>query len=98
MIRVLAFAGARDAIGHAELSMSLEAATTARGLLDRLLVETDAPYLAPHPHRDKRNEPANVILTGTVLATVRGLPVHEVGELTTANARRLFRLGRQVFE
>lgn len=46
MIRVLAFAGARDAIGHAELSMSLEAATTARGLLDRLLVEH--PALAPY--------------------------------------------------
>lgn len=46
MIRVLAFAGARDAIGQAELSMSLEAETTARGLLDRLV--RDYPTLAPY--------------------------------------------------
>lgn len=59
---------------------------------DRLLVETDAPYLAPHPHRDKRNEPANVALTCTCLANCRGVSPDEMAATTTANARRLFRL------
>jgi TatD DNase family protein len=59
---------------------------------DRLLVETDAPYLAPHPHRDKRNEPANVALTCACLATCRGVTPDEMAATTTVNARRLFRL------
>lgn len=59
---------------------------------DRLLIETDAPYLSPTPHRDKRNEPANVALTCACLANCRGATKEEIAELTTANARRLFRL------
>jgi TatD DNase family protein len=59
--------------------------------LDRLLVETDAPYLAPVPFRGKRNEPAWVAHTAKVLAEVRGLTPEALGELTTANFRRLFR-------
>jgi TatD DNase family protein len=59
---------------------------------DRLLVETDAPYLAPVPHRGKRNEPAFVVETVKVLAAVRGAPLARTAELTTANALRLFRL------
>lgn len=59
---------------------------------DRLLVETDCPYLAPVPVRGKRNEPAFVAHTAAVLAAVRGTTADEVGRLTTANARRLFGL------
>ena len=59
--------------------------------LDRLLVETDAPYLAPVPFRGKRNEPAWVAHTAKVLADVRGLTPLELADLTTANFRRLFR-------
>jgi TatD DNase family protein len=58
---------------------------------ERLLVETDAPYLAPVPVRGKRNEPAFVAHTATVLARLRGLTVEQLGELTTANFLRLFR-------
>jgi TatD DNase family protein len=58
---------------------------------DRLLVETDAPYLAPVPFRGKRNEPGWVAHTAKVLAAVRGMTPEAVAELTTANFRRLFR-------
>ena len=60
--------------------------------LDRLLVETDAPYLAPAPMRGKRNEPAYVVHTARCLAEVRGMPPEELLEHTTRNARTLFRL------
>ena len=59
--------------------------------LDRLLVETDAPYLAPVPFRGKRNEPAWVAHTAKVLAEVRGMTPEALADLTTANFRRLFR-------
>ena len=58
---------------------------------DRILVETDAPYLAPAPHRGKRNEPAYVARTAAVLAEVRGLEAAVLADLTTGNFRRLFR-------
>ncbi len=58
--------------------------------LDRLLIETDAPYLAPVPHRGKTNEPAFVRHVAEELARVRGIPVEEVGRATTANFCRLF--------
>jgi TatD DNase family protein len=58
---------------------------------DRLLVETDAPYLAPVPFRGKRNEPAWTAHTAKVLAQVRELGAEALAELTTANFRRLFR-------
>jgi TatD DNase family protein len=57
---------------------------------DRLLVETDAPYLAPVPHRGKRNEPAYVAHTARVLAETIGASSEEVAALTTANFHRLF--------
>ncbi len=56
---------------------------------DRLLIETDAPYLAPIPHRGKRNEPALMLETARVLAGVRGVTVEEIGRITTANFERL---------
>ena len=59
--------------------------------LDRLLVETDAPYLAPVPFRGKRNEPAWVAHTAAVLARERGMTLDALAALTTANFRRLFR-------
>jgi TatD DNase family protein len=60
--------------------------------LDRLLVETDAPYLAPVPHRGKRNEPGYVVHTAACLAEVKGVPVGVIDEHTTRNARALFGL------
>jgi TatD DNase family protein len=60
--------------------------------LERLMVETDAPYLAPVPHRGKRNEPAFVTHTLAHLAALRGISVEEAAAATTANARRLFAL------
>jgi TatD DNase family protein len=60
--------------------------------LDRILLETDCPFLAPHPHRGKRNEPAYVALVAEALATVRGITVDEVARVTDENAVRLFRL------
>lgn len=57
---------------------------------ERLLVETDAPYLAPVPHRGKRNEPAWTADTAAVLAKVRGLSPEEIAALTSANFHRLF--------
>jgi TatD DNase family protein len=57
---------------------------------ERLLVETDAPYLAPVPFRGKRNEPAWVSRTATVLAGLRGMEPAALADLTTANFRRLF--------
>jgi TatD DNase family protein len=60
--------------------------------LDRILVETDGPYLAPVPHRGKRNEPAFVRHTAERIAAVRGLPVEELIAITGANAARVFRI------
>ena len=60
--------------------------------LDRLLVETDAPYLSPVPHRGKRNEPAFVKFTALMLAECHKKSLAEMAEITTNNARRLFKL------
>ena len=58
--------------------------------LDRILVETDAPYLAPPPHRGKRNEPAYTALTAQVGADVKGVSLDAFAAATTANFDRLF--------
>jgi TatD DNase family protein len=60
--------------------------------LDRLLVETDAPLLAPQGLRGRRNEPVRVIDVGVVLAQVQSRPTDEVADITTRNARACFRL------
>jgi TatD DNase family protein len=63
----------------------------ARGVpRDRLLVETDAPFLAPTPHRGRRNEPAYVVETARVLAETTGVSTDEIARITTDNFFRLF--------
>lgn len=59
---------------------------------DRLLVETDAPFLSPHPYRGKRNEPVRVTLVAEQIAELRGVSYEEVCKQTTENAERLFKL------
>lgn len=65
-----------------------------RGVPDnRLMIETDAPYLTPVPHRGKRNEPSYVRLVAEKVAAIRGTTLDAIKEMTTANARRFFQLG-----
>jgi TatD DNase family protein len=58
---------------------------------NKILIETDSPFLAPVPYRGKRNEPAYVVETARCIAGLRGIPVEEVGRITTENFKRLFR-------
>ncbi|MCP1492224.1 TatD DNase family protein [Peribacillus frigoritolerans] len=58
--------------------------------LDRLLIETDCPYLAPHPYRGKRNEPSYVKLVAEQIAEIKQLTFEEVSQATTENAKKLF--------
>jgi TatD DNase family protein len=60
--------------------------------LDRMLVETDSPYLTPAPHRGKRNEPAYVRRVAETVARIKGVALEEVAYTTTCNARELFRI------
>lgn len=60
--------------------------------LERLLVETDSPYLTPHPHRGRRNEPAHVRLVAEEVARLRGLSLEAVAEATTQNVKQLFHI------
>lgn len=78
---VLTFASAKD----------LRAAVAAAGI-ERLVLETDCPYLAPVPHRGKRNEPAFMLETAHALCGLLALPFETVVRVTQANARELFRL------
>ena len=64
--------------------------------LDRILVETDCPFLAPMPFRGKRNEPAYVRITAMKLAEVKGLPFDEVARITSRNAKRAFRIDEEL--
>lgn len=60
--------------------------------LDRIVLETDSPFMTPSPHRGERNEPARLRLVAERIAALREIPVEEVAAVTTANAERLFRL------
>ena len=60
--------------------------------IDRILIETDSPFLAPVPYRGRRNEPAYVIATARAIAELRGVGVEEVARSTTRNFNRLFKL------
>ena len=62
--------------------------------IERIILETDAPYLAPHPHRGKRNDSRYIPLIGEAVAAIKNLPVEDVARITTENAQRLFRLNR----
>ena len=63
--------------------------------LERIMVETDSPYLAPVPLRGKTNQPANVALVGEKIAEVLGLPISEVAAATTASAQRFYGVSAQ---
>jgi len=70
---------------------------TARNLpLDRILIETDSPFLAPIPHRGKRNEPAYVVETAGCIGGLRGVAREEVGLVTSVNFKRLFKLSPKI--
>ncbi len=58
---------------------------------DKLLIETDAPYLTPHPHRGERNEPYYTVFVASKMAELLGLTVEEIEFLTTKNAKNLFK-------
>jgi len=58
--------------------------------LNRILIETDSPYLAPVPHRGKKNEPAFVRHTAEIIANARGISIEEFGVQTTENACRIY--------
>lgn len=60
--------------------------------LENIVLETDAPYLAPQPHRGRRNEPSYLRLVGEKIATVKGLTLYDVDRVTSENARKLFAL------
>ncbi|MBI2059630.1 MAG: YchF/TatD family DNA exonuclease [Nitrospirae bacterium] len=60
--------------------------------IERILIETDAPYLAPVPHRGKENEPAFLPHTAQVLADLKSLAIHDVARITCVNTRRVFRI------
>ena len=62
------------------------------------LIETDAPYLAPHPHRGKRNESAFVRLVAETAAEIKGKSVEEIAKITTENARKCFGIDENGYE
>jgi len=60
--------------------------------IDKILIETDCPYLTPEPYRGKRNEPSYVKYVAEALAKIKGITVEEVGGMTTNNAKKLFKI------
>lgn len=87
----LSFSGAVTYTNKKFASLREAAAATPA---DRILLETDSPYLVPHPLRgkEKRNEPAHLVLSAERLAALRGVSIEDLARATTANARRLFGL------
>lgn len=61
--------------------------------LDRIVLETDCPYMSPEPHRGKRNDPSRLPYMAQKLAEIRNLPPEEVARITTENGKRLYRMG-----
>lgn len=92
----------RSLLKYADLSVGIGGVVTfkkagiARELadipMDRILLETDAPYLAPTPLRGTRNESANIPLIAEKVAEIKGIGIEEVAQITTTNARNLFRI------
>ncbi|HNS74018.1 MAG TPA: TatD family hydrolase [bacterium] len=78
--------------GNITFKNSTSAAVMREVPLERLMVETDCPFMAPVPHRGRRNEPAYVQLVAQKVAEVKGISFQAVAERTTANARELFHL------
>jgi len=66
--------------------------------LEKVLLETDCPYLTPEPHRGKRNEPAFVRFTAEKVAALRGLTLNDVARITSVNARHLFGIGEEILK
>lgn len=66
--------------------------------VERMLIETDCPYLAPEPYRGKRNEPAFVVETARRIADIKGLSLEDVARITTLNAKNLFGIGKDTEE
>lgn len=85
----LSFAGM---VTFANKSLDALRDTAARVPADRLMVETDSPYLSPHPYRGKPNEPGRVSITAEKVAEARGVSLAEIARITTDNAQRLFSL------
>ena len=79
---VLTFKNARKAV---EVAASIP--------LDRIVLETDCPYMAPEPFRGKRNDPGKLYRMAEKLAEIRGLSVEEIHRITTENGKRLYRIG-----
>ncbi|MCL1632455.1 TatD family hydrolase [Sporolactobacillus sp. CPB3-1] len=71
---------------------ALQRETVVQVPLDRLIIETDCPFLSPHPFRGKRNEPARVRLVAEKIAELKGLSFEEVAQATTENAQRCFHI------
>jgi len=59
---------------------------------DKLLIETDGPYLTPHPHRGQRNEPGYTVLVAEKMSELLSLDVDDIADMTTSNAQRLFNI------
>jgi TatD DNase family protein len=78
--------------GMVTFKKSAELRGVAKGIPDdRILIETDSPYLSPHPLRGRRNEPAHLVHTAACLAQERGVSIEAFGAQTSENARRLLR-------
>jgi TatD DNase family protein len=60
--------------------------------MDRLVLETDSPYLAPEPHRGSRNDSRNIEFVAEKIAEIKGMTAQEVIDVTNANARKLFKV------
>ena len=83
-----------------ETLKDLDQSSTVRGkwaIIDRLVLETDAPYMAPVPHRGERNESRYILHVAERLSQALAIPTEEIFAVTTANAKRLFRLNNSLF-